>query len=154
MTPKEFAKKIIASINPGIADISGIGDGTIKGAISELNKNMSHGRRLGSYSNEICYGVNGFITNAGKEAQLCIPMCMREEVNNITIQQLKCAIRLVEGKYLGGALDSDLTANITNATLFRAQGIIRITLTKSDGWGTLNNAPFAGVCTLSYTMLE
>ena len=40
MTPKEFAKKIIASINPGTADISGIGDGTIKGAISEQNKNF------------------------------------------------------------------------------------------------------------------
>ena len=40
MTPKEFAKKIIASINPGTADISGIGDGTIKGAISEQNKNL------------------------------------------------------------------------------------------------------------------
>ena len=41
MTPKEFAKKIIASINPGTADISGIGDGTIKGAISEQNKKLS-----------------------------------------------------------------------------------------------------------------
>lgn len=41
MTPKEFAKKIIASINPGTADISGIGDGTIKGAISEQNKNFT-----------------------------------------------------------------------------------------------------------------
>ena len=41
MTPKEFAKKIIASINPGTADISGIGDGTIKGAISEQNKNIN-----------------------------------------------------------------------------------------------------------------
>lgn len=41
MTPKEFAKKIIASINPGTADISGIGDGTIKGAISEQNKNIT-----------------------------------------------------------------------------------------------------------------
>ena len=40
MTMKEIAKKIIASINPGIADISNIGDGTIKGAISELNKNI------------------------------------------------------------------------------------------------------------------
>lgn len=40
MTPKEFAKKIIASINPGTADISGIGDGTIKGAISEQNKKL------------------------------------------------------------------------------------------------------------------
>ena len=40
MTLKEFTKKIIASINPGTADISGIGDGTIKGAISELNKNL------------------------------------------------------------------------------------------------------------------
>lgn len=42
MTPKEFAKKIIASINPGTADISGIGDGTIKGAISELNSNIGN----------------------------------------------------------------------------------------------------------------
>lgn len=42
MTPKEFAKKIIASINPGTADISGIGDGTIKGAISEQNKNWEN----------------------------------------------------------------------------------------------------------------
>ena len=42
MTPKEFAKKIIASINPGTADISGIGDGTIKGAISEQNKNIEN----------------------------------------------------------------------------------------------------------------
>lgn len=41
MTPKEFAKKIIASINPGTADIIGIGDGTIKGAISELNKKIA-----------------------------------------------------------------------------------------------------------------
>ena len=45
MTPKEFAKKIIASINPGTADISGIGDGTIKGAISEQNKNMQNNYR-------------------------------------------------------------------------------------------------------------
>ena len=37
MTMKEIAKKIIASINPGNADISGIGDGTIKGALVELN---------------------------------------------------------------------------------------------------------------------
>lgn len=33
----ESAKKIIESINPGIKSISGIGDGTIKGAISFLN---------------------------------------------------------------------------------------------------------------------
>lgn len=42
MTAKEFAKKIIASINPGTADISGIGDGTIKGAISEQNKKLGN----------------------------------------------------------------------------------------------------------------
>lgn len=41
MTMKEIAKKIIASINPGNADISGIGDGTIKGALVELNSNLS-----------------------------------------------------------------------------------------------------------------
>ena len=40
MTMKEIAKKIIASINPGNADISGIGDGTIKGALVELNSNF------------------------------------------------------------------------------------------------------------------
>lgn len=115
---------------------------------------MNYGRRLGSYSNETCYGVNGFITNAGKEAQICIPMCMREDVNNITIEQLKCAIRLINGVYLGGTLDSDLTAYITKTTLFKAQGIIRIALTKTEGWDVTNNTPFAGVCTLSYTMLE
>lgn len=36
MTMKEIAKKIIASINPGNADISGVGDGTIKGAIRSM----------------------------------------------------------------------------------------------------------------------
>ena len=40
MTAKEFAKKIIASINPGNADISDIGDGTIKGAIREQNNKL------------------------------------------------------------------------------------------------------------------
>lgn len=42
MTPKEFAKKIIQSINPGTADISDIGDGTIKGAICEQNKKIDN----------------------------------------------------------------------------------------------------------------
>lgn len=55
MTPKEFAKKIIASINPGTADISGIGDGTIKGAISEQNKKCvitdSHMKKVSIFRN-------------------------------------------------------------------------------------------------------
>ena len=41
MTMKEIAKKIIKSINPGNKDISNIGDGTITGAISELNTNIT-----------------------------------------------------------------------------------------------------------------
>lgn len=40
MTMKESAKLIIASINPGRADISGIGDGTIKGAIKQQNERL------------------------------------------------------------------------------------------------------------------
>lgn len=42
MTMKEIAKLIIASINPGRADISSIGDGTIKGAIKQQNENLSN----------------------------------------------------------------------------------------------------------------
>lgn len=38
---KESIRKVVASINPGTADISGIGDGTIKGAIRELNGKIS-----------------------------------------------------------------------------------------------------------------
>lgn len=37
---KESIRKVIASINPGTADISGIGDGTMKGALRELNGKM------------------------------------------------------------------------------------------------------------------
>lgn len=50
MTMKEIAKKIIASINPGNADISGIGDGTIKGALVELNSKIAAGS--GTFSAE------------------------------------------------------------------------------------------------------
>ena len=53
MTPKEFAKKIIASINPGTADISGIGDGTIKGAISEQNKKIDDTFGVGNVKTEL-----------------------------------------------------------------------------------------------------
>lgn len=40
---KESLKKMLASINPGTQDISGIGDGTIKGAIHQLNEKMRAG---------------------------------------------------------------------------------------------------------------
>lgn len=60
MTPKEFAKKIIASINPGTADISGIGDGTIKGAISEQNKKLTE-YKVYYYDSSESLTANSFI---------------------------------------------------------------------------------------------
>ena len=67
MTPKEFAKKIIASINPGTADISGIGDGTIKGAISEQNKNLTNMKTYQIYN----FQNTGFIELYYQDGYLC-----------------------------------------------------------------------------------
>lgn len=51
------AKKIIQSINPGNTDISNIGDGTLTGAISELNNALSGG--VLSYNSDTDYfGMN------------------------------------------------------------------------------------------------
>lgn len=59
MTPKEFAKKIIQSINPGTADISDIGDGTIKGAICEQNKNKADKSEVPSLGWELVKSATG-----------------------------------------------------------------------------------------------
>lgn len=85
MTPKEFAKKIIASINPGIADISGIGDGTIKGAISEQNKNLG-GLRFGidGDGNYGYYGADDSLIPFKKVPRLAIDTLWYHRYGQIT----------------------------------------------------------------------
>lgn len=72
-------------------------------------------------------------------------------VSGITVSSLICSMRHVGGGYLGGS-NADLTSYITLASLERAQGLIRIGLTNSVGWGITNNTPLVGDVTMTYTL--
>lgn len=79
-------------------------------------------------------------------------MVLNINVSSAVVTAIRCELRTVDGKYLGGSSNIDLSSYITATGLSKAQGLLIVTLENSSGWGITNNTPFAGKCTISYTV--
>lgn len=122
MTPKEFAKKIIASINPGTADISGIGDGTIKGAISEQNKKLVYSiLDVISFEHTVYIGqapdANNFIIPYGvtyekAPSSIIVELTSPHYVTPIIMDKTNNQCKLAILKSSGNAGDITITGNL------------------------------------------
>ena len=78
-------------------------------------------------------------------------MMFQQDVTTVEITKVTIAIRVAGGGYLVGN-DADVTQYITNVSTRFAQGIIQIDLTKSDGFGVVNNTPMIGSAKITYTV--
>lgn len=97
-----------------------------------------------SISNLTIEGVYGFVTSSGKNAHICFPLRMFDNVGTITITSLKVGLRISSGGYLGGADNFEISSYITSAYVNTRQGVVKVIAEKSDGWGATNNTPFIG----------
>jgi len=101
----------------------------------------------------------GHITSSGEKAVIYIPMLMLPV--NPKILSLQCSLRTVAGGYLGtstGTGNVELSSEIDTAngavSVIREQGVLRIVLYRSGGYGITNNTPFSGEVTITYTVEE
>lgn len=109
-------------------------------------------RNVGTYSNAAMVGIIGYISTGGTELQLAVPLVLMNVCNNVSVSSLILGLRTSDGGYVGGANNFDATNYITAVSLYKAQGMINIILSKSDGWGATNNTVCGGRITLSYTL--
>ena len=148
----------ISSANSNISTINtklgNVGNTSVQDQIDTLNSNLTHRRQPGTYTDSINYGCYGYITSNGERASVCIPLVWDIDVQNATITKFLARIRSVQGTYLGGANNTDITEYITNAIISKAQGLLIIVFDKTGGWGITNNTPIIGECTMSYTVSD
>ena len=123
----------------------------IDAGVSTLNSKLSHRRVAGTYTEQFQAGVYGYVTTSGTVANLYWPMMFQQDVTTVEITKVTIAIRVAGGGYLVGN-DADVTQYITNVSTRFAQGIIQIDLTKSDGFGVVNNTPMIGSAKITYTV--
>lgn len=81
-----------------------------------------------------------------------IPLLIDKAITKITISSCIGLLRTSDGKYVGGAINTDLTQYISATYVYKSQGIIYIDLKKSGGWGMTNNIPLCGQVKLTYTL--
>lgn len=125
---------------------------SIISTLDELNSNLTHRKRKGSYIDTLMQGCNGYVTGGGTNAVVFIPSVLQQDITNASVTALIASIRTSNGGYLGGSENIDLTSNIIKTTISLAQGIIVVTLNKSAGWGVTNNTPLCGDVKISYTL--
>ena len=110
-----------------------------------------YGQTTGTFTDDSVLGVYGYVTSDGTEARLHIPMNFQRITSGktLTITAFTGAIRTSAGGYLisNGA---NLKSYITEVAMMPNQGMIRIALKKSDGWGVTNNTPLSGDAKMSY----
>lgn len=114
---------------------------------------------VGTYTNQTYHGVGGHITSGGNAAVLAIPVGLLG-FENLTLTKIECGMRTVSGDYLGENVTSypdlisylDLTNHPDDLKYIPEQGILRIVLRNSSGWGITNNSPMFGEVILSYTI--
>lgn len=99
-------------------------------------------RAEGTYTGSI-EGAYGFVTSQATTLWLYLPFVWQATVTSVTISKLLISLRVGAGGYLltDGA---DITSYITNINVQKAQGILMIRATKSDGFGVTNNSIVIG----------
>ena len=105
------------------------------------------------YTKYTC-GCYGFIANGGKDAYIEVPFGLWVEITEkiATVSELVASVRTVNGTYLGGAINTDLTSYVLEKQI-RSQGRgIEILLRNTAGWGITNNTPLAGLVMISFTV--
>lgn len=109
----------------------------------------------GSYSvtTAFCYGD---IASSQKVCEVCVPLpkflSKRSQIKITTLTG--CYLRTVSGAWVGSA-GANLFSYLTNATqsVSSANGnIVKLTLTKNDGWGITNNTPVVGSLSMQFTL--
>lgn len=119
---------------------------------SNLNElNIPYMKLKNTYS-EGLVGVTGWISSAGKDCVIYIPMIFKNNITAIKITKILCSLRHSQGGYVGGEINADLTKYIEACSIIKAQGLFYIKFTNPDGWGFTNNTPVNGVCTATYTI--
>jgi len=111
---------------------------------TQINNNLVHHKKPGSYTDNYFIGVVGFITSNGTRATLFLPLVFQGSIQTVSITSFLARIRTVECGYLGGSSGVDLASYITSATVQKAQGGISVILDNDDGWGISNNTPLCG----------
>lgn len=109
-------------------------------------------KEKGTYTSEGVVGVTGWISSAGKDCVVYIPMIFSNNVTTIAITKIMCSLRHSGGGYVGGTINIDLTSYLEACSIVKNQGLIYVKFTNQDGWGLTNNTPVSGVCTVTYTL--
>ncbi len=145
--------KVTAAIANGgtIAVGTNVSETTAGAQLKLLNENLTHRRMPGSYTEQSCYGAVGYITTSQKDAVIDVPMVWNSTMSQISLSSIKVSMRGENG-YLGGTNGFDLTPYVTGVSLGRAQGVLHVTATKSDGFENTNNTCYIGSVIISYTV--
>ena len=124
----------------------------IDAAYDELNSKLPISYSKGAVTAREFLGIYGFLTASGTYLALYVPIILNPDVTGITnISITNAGIRISEGGYVVGN-GADLTQYIGGAYVYKLQGLVRIDLNKSDGWGFTNNSICIGNATLSFTL--
>jgi len=117
-----------------------------------LNSKLPISYSKGAVTAREFYGISGFLTTSATYLALYVPIILSPDVTDITnISITNAGIRISDGGYVIGN-GADLTQYVIGAYVFKLQGLIRIDLNKSDGWGFTNNSICIGNATLSFTL--
>lgn len=82
---------------------------------------------------------------------MIIPIPLENRLSNAYITKVVVSLRTVSGEYLGGQGNVDLSQYIQNGSVYATAQGLTVVLTKSGGWGILNNTPIAGNVLISAT---
>ena len=161
VTPWEVTKEVYLGIN-GLKCPKVLSDAvtatTIETAagvnLDTINSELTINKGFGTHT-FTAGGGYGYVTTGATEIFFYIPLNYpksAQEKVSVTVTALNpCYIRTVQGTYVGG-FGSDLTAYVLNPITYYYQGLLRITLKNSDGWGVTNNTPVCGDVKITYTM--
>ena len=158
-TIQQVTANVPATINGAYATVDDVQE-----AIDDFAQNATFGRNItfeddimsmkagiadvGTYTQT--FAVNGFITSGGNIAVLYAPLLLG--LYGITATAITASVRHVDGGYLGGSENVDLTSRLTQCVYLSEQNMLQIQLTNSSGWGVTNNTPVSGTVTLTYTI--
>lgn len=127
-------------------------DAVSGGGLNALNSKLPILYSKGAVTAREFYGISGFLTTSATYLALYVPIILSPDVTDITnISITNAGIRISEGGYVVGN-GADLTQYVIGAYVFKLQGLVRIDLEKSGGWGFTNNSICIGNATLSFTL--
>lgn len=127
---------------------------SLKYSIGVLEKLDTYAFNTGTYTTKRMYGVSGFITNSSKDYYLDVPLNIPKYVNSISVSYVTAdatsggLLRTTNGR-VGGTFSG---SSMIEASLIKEQGVVRLHLSSTNAFTTVNNVPVAGEIDMTFSL--